>query len=196
MRDMATQQFTEVVDITLQMSTMNHNLHVVPYYRFSAPDGQFRVERWTDDEWMVLDPELIEGVGGFKRMHDAALLIARGELNTEPQEWPEFDEMAAHFIVEMEEAIRLAGGREKVEQMIADAEAAESAERSTAYCCESFKHHTEWTCPDHEDPFDCPDALIVRAGASGWGFPIRDGGSSVVALTHCPWCGSSVGETA
>jgi hypothetical protein len=38
------------------------------------------------------------------------------------------------------------------------------------------------------DPFACPDVLFVRT-ARGYGIPVRDGGSSHVAITHCPFCG-------
>jgi hypothetical protein len=58
-------------------------------------------------------------------------------------------------------------------------------------CCERFEAQLRWSCDIHDDPFDCPDALVVRTQA-GYGLPIHDGGSSYVEIHYCPWCGASL----
>jgi len=40
------------------------------------------------------------------------------------------------------------------------------------------------------DPFDDPDIVIWYFETSGqYGIPIRDGGSSIITIHYCPWCG-------
>lgn len=46
-------------------------------------------------------------------------------------------------------------------------------------------------CPNHPDRYDCPDALIAEVGG-GFGLIIHDGGSSVIEIAHCPWCGTKL----
>ena len=42
----------------------------------------------------------------------------------------------------------------------------------------------------HDDPFDCPDVVVVFHEIFGeYGIPIRDGGASYLLISHCPWCG-------
>jgi hypothetical protein len=45
------------------------------------------------------------------------------------------------------------------------------------------------TCDQHADRADCPDALIDRV-RGGYGIIVHDGGSSVIAIAFCPWCGA------
>ena len=41
-----------------------------------------------------------------------------------------------------------------------------------------------------EDPFDDADVVIWQFESSGeYGIPIRDGGSSIIVIHYCPWCG-------
>ncbi len=48
----------------------------------------------------------------------------------------------------------------------------------------------ESTC---EDPFDDPDVIIWQFEDLGeFGIPVRDGGSSIIAIDYCPWCGVSL----
>ena len=61
---------------------------------------------------------------------------------------------------------------------------------SGSSCCEDLAHHATATCPDHADPFDCPDRVVVRFRDGSYGLPIRDGGTSAIGIAHCPWCGS------
>ena len=45
-------------------------------------------------------------------------------------------------------------------------------------------------CPDHPEPTDCPDIIIVYyAKFDEYSIAVRDGGSSAVAIRYCPWCG-------
>lgn len=60
----------------------------------------------------------------------------------------------------------------------------------TGYCCDDLRYHVEQTCPDHADPFACPDIVIVRTKGGEYGLPVHDGGSSFIKVQHCPWCGA------
>jgi hypothetical protein len=45
-------------------------------------------------------------------------------------------------------------------------------------------------CPEHTDPFECPDAIIYYSGQFGdYGIIVHDGGSSIIVIGYCPWCG-------
>jgi hypothetical protein len=46
-------------------------------------------------------------------------------------------------------------------------------------------------CDIHEARPDCPDALVTVVDG-GYGLMIHDGGSSVVEISFCPWCGSKL----
>jgi hypothetical protein len=49
-------------------------------------------------------------------------------------------------------------------------------------------------CSDHEDRFECPDALVAYSGKlDQYGLIIHDGGGSVFAINFCPWCGTKLG---
>ena len=61
-------------------------------------------------------------------------------------------------------------------------------------CCDRLEAHLRWSCDTHDDPFDCPDAVIIRT-ASGFGLPIHDGGSSYIEVDFCPWCGGKLADT-
>ena len=40
------------------------------------------------------------------------------------------------------------------------------------------------------DPFEDPDVILWQFEKTGEvGIPVRDGGSSIIAIQHCPWCG-------
>jgi hypothetical protein len=44
-------------------------------------------------------------------------------------------------------------------------------------------------CEVHLSRSDCPDALI-NVVRGGYGLIVHDGGSSVIEISFCPWCGS------
>ena len=58
------------------------------------------------------------------------------------------------------------------------------------YCCADLATHITARCEAH-DEWNCPDKVIV-AVKSGYGLPVRDGGSSYVKINFCPWCGSEI----
>jgi hypothetical protein len=60
----------------------------------------------------------------------------------------------------------------------------------TSFCCDDMSLQVEYRCPDHADPQDCPDNLVIRWKDDSFGLPIHDGGSSSVDIRFCPWCGS------
>lgn len=54
-----------------------------------------------------------------------------------------------------------------------------------------MKQQVEYTCDIHSDLSDCPDALVAYSAKTGdFGLRIHDGGSSVVTIQYCPWCGT------
>lgn len=59
-------------------------------------------------------------------------------------------------------------------------------------CCSDMAAQTAWRCEDHDDPWECPDALIVTFSDGRRGLPVRDGGSSAITIAFCPWCGTSL----
>lgn len=63
-------------------------------------------------------------------------------------------------------------------------------------CCESMQAALQMNCNTHDDPFECPDSLIAyNAGLNQFGLIVHDGGTSVVLIRHCPWCGKALNET-
>jgi hypothetical protein len=63
----------------------------------------------------------------------------------------------------------------------------------TEICCERMDDDLNRTCDLHADRAACPDALISR-GRNGYGLIIHDGGSSVIEIFFCPWCGTRLSE--
>lgn len=61
------------------------------------------------------------------------------------------------------------------------------------HCCEDIAYHVNFQCNLHEDPFDCPDRLLIfDENANRYGLIIHDGGSSSIAISFCPWCGEKL----
>jgi hypothetical protein len=60
------------------------------------------------------------------------------------------------------------------------------------HCCEGMRAQL-----DHaEDPWDDPDAVVVyTAEFDEYGLPVRDGGTSMVVIGFCPWCGGRLPES-
>lgn len=62
----------------------------------------------------------------------------------------------------------------------------------TGHCCSMMRDQSTLDCEQHHDhPIDCPDVLVLH-GPQGPGLPIRDGGSSWVAIRYCPWCATDL----
>jgi hypothetical protein len=46
-------------------------------------------------------------------------------------------------------------------------------------------------CTSHPDRRECPDAFIGEV-RGGFGLLVHDGGSSVIEIAYCPWCGTKL----
>lgn len=57
-----------------------------------------------------------------------------------------------------------------------------------SYPCVHVAYHSTHLCEQHADAWECPDMTLVRT-SGGFGIPIRDGGTSVIRIQYCPWCG-------
>ncbi|MBA9039899.1 MULTISPECIES: DUF6980 family protein [Priestia] len=56
-----------------------------------------------------------------------------------------------------------------------------------------MNYHANFTCDIHSDPFDCPDNLILFDKTNKeYGLIIHDGGSSIIGISFCPWCGEKL----
>jgi hypothetical protein len=56
-----------------------------------------------------------------------------------------------------------------------------------------MRAHVEAVCPLHRDAFECPDALVdFSERDDSYGLIIHDGGSSVISIAFCPWCGTKL----
>ncbi|MGN6619479.1 MAG: DUF6980 family protein [Sphingomonas sp.] len=65
----------------------------------------------------------------------------------------------------------------------------------SAHCCEMMRSNVENSCEKHADRADCPDCLIAFwPDEKRYGIMIHDGGSSMVEIAYCPWCGSNLAE--
>lgn len=57
-------------------------------------------------------------------------------------------------------------------------------------CCPKMVAQICRSCNDHWNTFHCPDQVVARLLSGRYGLIIRDGGSSVVEIDYCPWCGT------
>ena len=63
-------------------------------------------------------------------------------------------------------------------------------------CCDEMEKKLAWHCNMHADPFDCPDCLVLyNEKFDEYGLVIHDGGSSVLQIHYCPWCGRRLPES-
>lgn len=64
------------------------------------------------------------------------------------------------------------------------------------YPCTHMQAHAQFTCDQHEDLWDCPDAILLyNPKFEEYGIPIRDGGRSRSILAYCPWCGTKLPDS-
>ncbi|MEV6103217.1 hypothetical protein AB0M28_00690 [Streptomyces sp. NPDC051940] len=64
------------------------------------------------------------------------------------------------------------------------------------HCCESMARRLEWSCTLHDDAFACPDALISFSSRyQEYGIIVHDGGTAVIGIGYCPWCGRRLPES-
>jgi len=53
--------------------------------------------------------------------------------------------------------------------------------------------NVERTCAQHVDRADCPDCLIEYwPKQQSYGILVHDGGSSMIKIQFCPWCGTEL----
>jgi Domain of unknown function (DUF6980) len=63
------------------------------------------------------------------------------------------------------------------------------------HCCNDMTRDLQHVCEDHPGRSDCPDALIeYRQETREYGLIVHDGGSSMVQINFCPWCGINLAE--
>jgi hypothetical protein len=58
----------------------------------------------------------------------------------------------------------------------------------TDFPCLHIAYYSTMPCDIHNDPWECPEMTIVKT-SQGYGIPVRDGGSSYISISYCPWCG-------
>jgi hypothetical protein len=59
------------------------------------------------------------------------------------------------------------------------------------HCCERMDDDLSKKCDAHQDRTDCPDAVVAMV-EGGYGLLVHDGGSSVIEISFCPWCGTKL----
>ena len=60
-----------------------------------------------------------------------------------------------------------------------------------SYCCEAMRREVESSCAQHPSCSDCPDALVgYSAKFREYGLIAHAGGTCVVGISFCPWCGA------
>ncbi|WP_425485237.1 DUF6980 family protein [Hyphomicrobium methylovorum] len=65
------------------------------------------------------------------------------------------------------------------------------------HCCASMTMALQFSCDQHPDPFDCPDALLIYNDIlDEYGIVIHDGSASYLLIDACPWCGTRLPESA
>ena len=64
------------------------------------------------------------------------------------------------------------------------------------HCCELMEQNLTLSCGLHSAPEECPDVLVSFVEKfQEYGLFIHDGGSSSIAISHCPWCGTKLPES-
>jgi len=61
------------------------------------------------------------------------------------------------------------------------------------HCCRRLARAVALKCARHPDPTECPDALVgYSPGFDEYGIRVHDGGTSMVLIHFCPWCGTKL----
>jgi len=65
------------------------------------------------------------------------------------------------------------------------------------HCCSRMNQElNEWSCDQHADRFDCPDALLsYNEKFDEYGIIVHDGGASSAMIQYCPYCGTKLPES-
>src|SRR4051812_30063122 len=61
------------------------------------------------------------------------------------------------------------------------------------YPCIHIAYHSTQPCDIHSNAWECPDMTLVGT-PSGFGIPVRNGGTSMIRIEYCPWCGIKLSE--
>lgn len=63
----------------------------------------------------------------------------------------------------------------------------------TQYCCETMQAQLQQTCSTGiHDKYECPDQVVHRWADGRTGIHIKDGGTSMLVMNFCPWCGTDI----
>jgi hypothetical protein len=66
-------------------------------------------------------------------------------------------------------------------------------EENKIFCCRQMADKVEEsTNSDGVIKYNNADVIINKWGNGTYGIPIHDGGTSVIQINHCPWCGSKL----
>jgi hypothetical protein len=58
-----------------------------------------------------------------------------------------------------------------------------------------MRSNVESTCETHSDRHACPDCLIdYWPSTDRYGIMVHDGGTSMIVIAYCPWCGTKLPE--
>jgi hypothetical protein len=61
------------------------------------------------------------------------------------------------------------------------------------YCCKVLEQNSVCDCKEHLDKYACPDVLIdYHEKTNKFGIIVHDGGTSMVEINYCPWCGTKL----
>ncbi len=62
-----------------------------------------------------------------------------------------------------------------------------------AHCCAVMTEQVNRQCAEHPERFDCPDSLVAYIPENkSYGLIVHDGGSSMIGISFCPWCGTKL----
>ena len=64
------------------------------------------------------------------------------------------------------------------------------------HCCKQMKVVSTLNCEHHSTKYECPDVLIAYNDRfDEYGIIIHDGGSSMISIEYCPFCGYQLPES-
>ena len=64
------------------------------------------------------------------------------------------------------------------------------------FCCGNMEQVCSLSCQVHADGFECPDVLINYISKyDEYGLIVHDGGSSVIGIQYCPFCGCKLPDS-
>ena len=64
------------------------------------------------------------------------------------------------------------------------------------HCCERMRVEVERACDEQHTAGECSELLVrYQEKYDDYGLVVHDGGSSVVRIAFCPWCGTKLPES-